>query len=346
MLSLLGQLARRIPYPRATVHKRALHPVVLFAGGRIARGLFRSHHDRSHVALACGVLVGAAALYVVAHVERAPVTGRRRLMLVPERELAEAEELFCELEGDQRAEWLSDGLDIVEQEWHPRVAQVERIVRTLVHSNMELAQLSERVHWHVALLEPRRTQGRELSDAERRDLARKANACVMPTGGIYVHAGLFEVARTDDELAAVLAHELAHVACSHTLEHASVAYGLLHASFSLAGLLGLEGFAAMAALKLARSLVDNAFSRTQEREADFVGLAFVRGAAPHFDERAALSVWHAFEEADKGSFSLLPPPFRSHPESARRIHNFEQWLDEHDLRAYASARHGYIDTNS
>ena len=64
------------------------------------------------------------------------------------------------------------------------------------------------------------------------------NAFALPGGSMYVNRGLFEAARSEAELASVLAHEMAHVALRHGTHQASKAYLGQAGLGILGGLLG------------------------------------------------------------------------------------------------------------
>jgi predicted Zn-dependent protease len=99
------------------------------------------------------------------------------------------------------------------------------------------------------------------------------NAFAFPGGVIVVNTGLLTAAATPDEVAGVLAHELAHVLRRHSLEAALDQVGLLVAL----GLL-VDSGASFLELQTALSLLDLKFSRDHERDADTVGLALLHAA--------------------------------------------------------------------
>ena len=68
--------------------------------------------------------------------------------------------------------------------------------------------------------------------------SRELNAFSLPGGFIYVNSGLIAAVRSEDELAGVLAHEIAHVAERHGTEQATKAYGAQAGVGLLAGILG------------------------------------------------------------------------------------------------------------
>ncbi|MDA8413725.1 MAG: M48 family metallopeptidase [Desulfobacteraceae bacterium] len=102
-----------------------------------------------------------------------------------------------------------------------------------------------------------------------------ANAFALPSGIVIMTDDLVELARNDDELAAILAHELGHVRGRHTLRHVlqSSAAGLIVATLT-GDLVSITSLAAT----LPTVMVDASFSREFEREADDAALAWMKGA--------------------------------------------------------------------
>ena len=113
----------------------------------------------------------------------------------------------------------------------------------------------------------------------------------MPGGKIMVHSGLIDQLKlTDDELATVTGHEMAHALREHTRERLSRAIGQ-QAVLSLgAALLGVDS---QGAVDLAHQLATITFqlpqSREQESEADSIGVELMARAG--YDPRAAIVVW-------------------------------------------------------
>lgn len=102
-----------------------------------------------------------------------------------------------------------------------------------------------------------------------------ANAFALPSGIVVITDGLVEMARHDDELAAILAHELGHVRGRHALRHLlqSSAAGLVVATLT-GDLVSITSLAAT----LPTVLVDASFSREFEREADDAAIAWMKSA--------------------------------------------------------------------
>jgi predicted Zn-dependent protease len=124
----------------------------------------------------------------------------------------------------------------------------------------------------------------------------EVNAWCMPGGKMAVYTGLLDkIHPTDDELAAVMGHEIAHALREHARERASeqmVAGGLISAGSALFGLgdIGQKGaeFAYMGLLGLPNS-------RAHETEADRIGVELAARAG--YDPRAAVTLWQKMGQA-------------------------------------------------
>jgi predicted Zn-dependent protease len=119
------------------------------------------------------------------------------------------------------------------------------------------------------------------------------NAFALPGGRIGVNLGMFKVAKTPAELAAVLGHELAHVVAHHPAErvsdHLAAQLGVAAAS-SYAATRGINPSTAQALLGAGTQVaLLLPFSRTQESEADVLGQRYMAQAG--FDPQAAVTLW-------------------------------------------------------
>lgn len=165
----------------------------------------------------------------------------------------------------------------------------------------------------------------------------QANAFALPGRKIGIYTGLLEVAKTQDQLATVVAHEVAHVLAQHGNERISTQYAT-SAGLDLVGLLaggntaakrtamGLLGVGAQVGVLLP-------FSRSQESEADLLGLEMMARAG--FEPTQSIELWHNMMAASEGS----PPQFLStHPSGESRIAALEgRMAAARDLAAQAQA---------
>jgi predicted Zn-dependent protease len=141
------------------------------------------------------------------------------------------------------------------------------------------------------------------------------NAWCMPGGKMAVYTALIEKLKlTDDELAAIMGHEIAHALREHGRERvsqqmaASLAVGVASAA------LGLGQGGAQLADMVAQVTFTLPNSRLHEQEADRIGVELAARAG--YDPRAAVSLWQKMTQAGGGS----PPQFLStHPSPENRI---------------------------
>jgi predicted Zn-dependent protease len=149
------------------------------------------------------------------------------------------------------------------------------------------------------------------------------NAFCMPGGRIMVYSGLInQLHLTDDEIAIVLGHEIAHALREHSREQVSQAMAAQTAIGVGAALLGLgEGSAGLANAGY-QALIATRFSRTDETEADRIGLELTARAG--YDPRAGVTLWQKMINASRGG---RPPEFlSSHPAEASRVQQIQALL--------------------
>jgi predicted Zn-dependent protease len=149
----------------------------------------------------------------------------------------------------------------------------------------------------------------------------EVNAWVMPGGKIAVYTGLLDrLQLTDDQIAAVLGHEIAHALREHARERASYAVGQGLALSVLGAATGID----QGALDLAQLALDVTLklphSREQETEADRIGVELAARAG--FDPRAAITLWQKMAQVGGSG----PPQFLStHPSRDARIRDLGQY---------------------
>lgn len=152
----------------------------------------------------------------------------------------------------------------------------------------------------------------------------EVNAFALPGGKIGVYTGLLKVAKTQDQLATVIGHEVSHVLARHGNERVSTTYATqtgLQIVDTLAGGASKDKDNLMALLGLGAQVgVILPFSRTQESEADLMGLDLV--AKSGFDPRASVDLWRAMSASGDGVPSFLS----THPASSTRIKDLQNRL--------------------
>ena len=149
------------------------------------------------------------------------------------------------------------------------------------------------------------------------------NAFCMPGGKIMVYSGLINQLRlTDDELAIVLGHEISHALREHSREQVSQAIAAQTAIGIGSALFGLGESSANIANAGYEALIATRFSRTDENEADRIGLELTARAG--YDPRAGVTLWQKMINASRGG---RPPEFlSSHPAEASRVQQIQALL--------------------
>jgi len=163
-----------------------------------------------------------------------------------------------------------------------------------------------------------------------------ANAFALPGGYMGVNTGLLEVARNQDQLAAVIGHEITHVLARHANERVSTQTATqlgLSVLSSAAGLEGAGGQQVMGALGMgAQYGILMPFSRRHESEADTLGLRLMADAG--FDPRASLALW---ENMSAQGGARPPAWLSSHPSHDQRTQDLQARMND-ALARYERAR--------
>ena len=188
------------------------------------------------------------------------------------------------------------------------------------------------------------------------------NAFAGPAGNIFVFSGLFEALESEDELAALLSHEIAHVSCRHISE--MMTKNKKTSMMTLAGvvagiLVGLGGASAIGSALTIGSMAAGqsialAYSRENEMQADQIGQTYLRAAG--YDLNGLLSILKKIRAVGWFDTGEIPTYLKTHPATEERIIYLDNLLEnEHPLpqkqnyefqRAHTRliALYGYNDT--
>lgn len=165
-----------------------------------------------------------------------------------------------------------------------------------------------------------------------------ANAYCLPGGKMAVFTGLFNSKtgmvniNSNDEIAAVIGHEMAHATMRHTARKMGTMQGIGIASAVIGTVIGVKSRLASdifsSVTYLGVNLYIPSYSRKFETEADRVGLYYMAKAG--YNPQAAVNVWKKAsvkrgQKADKTAF------FDSHPASGVRAKTLEKWLPDAEL---------------
>ena len=148
--------------------------------------------------------------------------------------------------------------------------------------------------------------------------SKQVNAFCMPGGKIAFYSGILEQLKlTDDEVATVMGHEVAHALREHARERMGKSAATGVGVNLLSSVLGL-GQLGQTVTNYGAQLLTLQFSRSDESEADLVGMELA--ARSGFDPRAGVSLWQKMAIASKGA----PPQWLStHPSGTTRIADIE-----------------------
>ena len=149
------------------------------------------------------------------------------------------------------------------------------------------------------------------------------NAFCMPGGKIIFYSDLIrQLHLTDEEIAVVMGHEISHALREHSREQVSQALAAQSAIGLGASLFGFGQGSADIAGVLYQSLIATRFSRTDENEADRIGLEL--SARAGYDPRAGVTLWQKMIKANSGG---SPPLYLStHPTETSRVQQIEELL--------------------
>jgi len=236
-----------------------------------------------------------------------PLTGRKQLNLIPANEM-------LSLSYQQYDQFLTENKVSNDKKNTALVKKVGTNIQHAVEKYLAENNLSNRLDgykWEFNLVQDD-----------------QVNAWCMPGGKVVVYTGILPITKNEIGLAVVLGHEIAHAIAEHGNERMS--QGLVQQ---------LGGAALSVALRDKPQLTQDLFltaygvgstigilsySRTQESEADHLGLIFM--AMADYNPNAAVDFWQRMAEMNKGS---KPPEFLStHPSDQTRINDIKNWLPE------------------
>lgn len=150
------------------------------------------------------------------------------------------------------------------------------------------------------------------------------NAFAVPGNRIGVYEGMMRFA-SDDELAAVIGHELAHVTEDHSSERVNTSMATqtgVQIASAVAGASNIVSPQVAAAILGAGAQygLEMPYGRNQELEADRLGLGYMARAG--YNPEAAVSLWQRMETSSSPEF------LSTHPGAERRIERIREWLPE------------------
>tara|TARA_B100000787_G_scaffold118603_1_gene88728 strand:+ start:18 stop:848 length:831 start_codon:yes stop_codon:yes gene_type:complete len=240
----------------------------------------------------------------------APITNRRQLKIIPEANLnAQAAQIY---EKVKEKEKMSDDLKTLNQIKNIGEKMENAISEYFLRSNVEDPTIG--FDWEYILIEDKKVK----------------NAWCMPGGKIAVYTGILDITKNINGLAAVMGHEIAHAVAKHSVERASRGV-LLNTStqlidiFTGGRLSQVNRVTGMNTVGLISQIgIMNPFSRTQESEADYLGMIF--SSLSGYDIRETKKLWVRMKDSKKGK--EISEFMSTHPSSDTRIKNLSNWENE------------------
>ncbi len=236
---------------------------------------------------------------------KVPISGRKQITLVPESEL-------MSMSLVQYNQFLTDNPPASDEvEATKQVKRVGNRIANAVERYLKDNGQSKRVknyRWEFNLVNQN-----------------IVNAWAMPGGKVVVYQGLLPVAQSDDGLAVVMGHEIAHAIARHGNER--MTQGILAAAGGIALAVYMREKPSetqalfLAAYGVSAGLGIMAFGRNQESEADKLGMVFMAMAG--YQPSEAIPFW---ERMSAGGGSNIPEFLSTHPNHDTRIERIKDWL--------------------
>lgn len=253
-------------------------------------------------------LLGAVLLLSLAGCYTVPETGRTSIILPVVNDVPQGAAAFAEIKSKEKI-----ASDPVQNE---RVRRIGQRIAAAVGDALPGAQ------WEFVVF----------------DAPQTVNAFALPGGKVGVYTGLLDLSASDDEVAIVMGHEIAHVTARHGAERISqgvlVALGGVVLDASTQGKKNHDLMLAGYGLAAAGGTL--AFSRSHESEADYIGIRYAAKAG--YNPMAAVSFWQKMAKASPGG--KLPAFLSTHPSHERRISDLQGWMPQ-VLPLYEAAKLRY-----
>ena len=251
---------------------------------------------RPLIAVVIAAVVVGVLLLAQTHKQTTPVTHRtERVALSDEQQTQLGDQQYAKTLQQYRVDIISSGAEY---------AQVQRVAKRI---EAVAGRDKPAFAWKVTLLRKN-----------------EANAYCLPGGKIVVYTGILPVTGNDAALATVLGHEVAHATAEHSAERIEREHLTKIAAGIIAGGVAVTPRQYVRVVALLGGAGSLHFSRSQESEADHIGLVYMARAG--YDPREAVAFWKRMQRASKGK---EPPEFASdHPSDEHRIERIQEWLPE------------------
>ena len=246
----------------------------------------------------CGVVINGCST--------TPITNRRQFKIIPEAKLnAQAAAIYEKIKEKEK---MSDDKKTLNE--------IKDIGKRMQYSISEYFSRSgiedptEGFDWEYILIDKK-----------------AKNAWCFPGGKIGVYTGILDVTKNTNGLAAVMGHEIAHAVAKHSVERASRGALLKTGTalidiFSGGKITQINRATGMNTVGLLSQIgIMNPFSRTQESEADYLGMIF--SSLSGYDIRETKKLWVRMKASKKGK--EISEFMSTHPSSDTRIKNLTEW---------------------
>ena len=248
--------------------------------------------------------------FVMNSCSTAPITDRKQFKIIPEAKLnAQAAQIYEKIKEKEK---MSDDKKTLNEIKDIGKKMEDSISEYFFKSN--LSDPTANFEWEYILIEDKKVK----------------NAWCMPGGKIAIYTGILDITKNTNGLAAVMGHEVAHAVAKHSVERASRGI-LLNTStqlidiFTGGKLTQVNRVTGMNTVGLLSQIgLMNPFSRTQESEADFLGMIF--SSLSGYDIRETKKLWERMKASKKGK--EISEFMSTHPSSDTRIKNLRGWENE------------------
>jgi len=250
----------------------------------------------------CGIVMNSCST--------APITDRKQFKIIPEAKLnRHAAQIYAKIKEKEK---MSDDKKTLNEIKDIGKKMEDSISEYFFRSNLK--DPTADFEWEYILIEDKKVK----------------NAWCMPGGKIAIYTGILDITKNTDGLAAVMGHEVAHAVAKHSVERASRGV-LLNTStqlidiFTGGKLSQVNRVTGMDTVGLISQIgLMNPFSRTQESEADFLGMIF--SSLSGYDIRETKKLWERMKASRKGK--EISEFMSTHPSSDTRIKNLSRWENE------------------
>ena len=237
---------------------------------------------------------------------RVPISGRRQISLLPESQM-------MSMSLTQYQSFLSENPPVADNmDQTKMVKRVGQRIALAVEKYMKDNKMSGRIKgykWEFNLIDEN-----------------TVNAWCMPGGKVVVYTGILPITKTEEGLAVVMGHEIAHAIARHGNERMSqgmVAQGIsTGAAIAMKENSVLMQTVLMGAIGAGSQVGMLAFGRNQESEADKLGMVFMAMAG--YQPAEAIPFWGRMKAV--GGSGGTPEFMRTHPSEDIRIERIKEWL--------------------